>query len=196
MKDIVKLQALNLAVRLWASDRDRCEPLVRYVLQLARYDRSYDIRDRCRLLRNCLLRPAGDSGGAGKLFSVECFITQKPPPVVQSQFADRDHFQLGTLSHLLNQKCAGYAPLPEFPLQANEEGRAARGVVPLVGVEELERNGAKPFSVEDEESDEDDEDEEEEDEDEEESESGEDETLDEEESEAAAVGERGDQADC
>lgn len=52
--DCVKLQTMNLAVRLWITDRKRCELLIRYVMQLARYDRSYDIRDRCRFLRNFL----------------------------------------------------------------------------------------------------------------------------------------------
>jgi len=28
--------------------------LIDYIFQLARYDRSYDIRDRCRFLRNML----------------------------------------------------------------------------------------------------------------------------------------------
>lgn len=44
--DCVKLQALNLAVRLWCTDREKCGLLIDYVLKLARYDRSYDIRDR------------------------------------------------------------------------------------------------------------------------------------------------------
>lgn len=52
--DCVKLQTMNLAVRLWITDRERCKLLIRYVMQLARYDRSYDIRDRCRFLRNFL----------------------------------------------------------------------------------------------------------------------------------------------
>ncbi|KAI1718605.1 non-SMC mitotic condensation complex subunit 1 domain-containing protein [Ditylenchus destructor] len=106
--DCVKLQALNLAVKLWVTDREKCELLIRYVLQLARYDRSYDIRDRCRFLRNLLLNP--DS----KL-PVEIFLSEKPAPTLHSQFSDREHFQLGTLSHLLNQKCAGYTELPDFP---------------------------------------------------------------------------------
>jgi AP-3 complex subunit beta len=105
--DVVKLQTLNLAVRLWATDRERCELLVKYVLQLARYDRSYDIRDRCRLLRNCLFKDSP--------FPIECFMTNKPAPSFHSQFTDRENYQLGTLSHLLNQKCAEYTPLPDFP---------------------------------------------------------------------------------
>lgn len=30
-------------------------------------------------------------------------------------FADRDHFQLGSLSHLLNAKAGGYQELPDWP---------------------------------------------------------------------------------
>lgn len=30
-------------------------------------------------------------------------------------FLDRDQYQLGTLSHYLNQRCAGYHEIPEFP---------------------------------------------------------------------------------
>ncbi|KAI6178551.1 Ruby [Aphelenchoides besseyi] len=156
--DVVKLQTLNLAVRLWACDRERCELLVRYVLQLARYDRDYDIRDRCRLLRNCLFR-SSDSA-----FPVDCFLGSKPAPSMHSQFSDRDHFQLGTLSHLLNQKCSGYTELPDFPETAPEEGRSARSVLPL-GVEEIRTKQNNDLS-EQEESDESEIDEEEEVEDE------------------------------
>lgn len=45
-----------MAVRLWIIDpanrEGKCALLVKYIFQLARYDRSYDIRDRCRFLRN------------------------------------------------------------------------------------------------------------------------------------------------
>lgn len=30
-------------------------------------------------------------------------------------FVDRDHFQLGSLSHLLNAKAGGYQELPDWP---------------------------------------------------------------------------------
>ncbi len=33
-------------------------------------------------------------------------------------FADRDHFQLGSLSHLLNAKAGGYQELPDWPESA------------------------------------------------------------------------------
>ncbi|MFH4978894.1 hypothetical protein AB6A40_005603 [Gnathostoma spinigerum] len=108
--EIVKLQTMNLAVRLWLTDRDKCELLVQYVMQLARYDQSYDIRDRCRFLRNMLCA----ENKLGR-YAKEIFLAEKPSPAIQSSFKDRDQFQLGSLSHLLNQRCAHYRDLPPFP---------------------------------------------------------------------------------
>ncbi|KAI3409775.1 hypothetical protein GPALN_006151 [Globodera pallida] len=116
--DSVKLQSLNLAMRIWAIDpanrEGKCAILVKYVFQLARYDRSYDIRDRCRFLRNFLFLKETNS----IIFPLDIFLHERPAPVVHNSFADRaEHFQLGTLSHLLNQKCTGYTELPDFPSQ-------------------------------------------------------------------------------
>uniref|UniRef100_A0A7E4UZ16 AP-3 complex subunit beta n=1 Tax=Panagrellus redivivus TaxID=6233 RepID=A0A7E4UZ16_PANRE len=160
--DVVKLQTLNLAVRLWATDREKCELLVKYVIQLARYDRSYDIRDRCRFLRTFLFNEKC-------VFPLDVFMSAKPAPAIHSQYSDRESFQLGTLSHLLNQKCGGYTELPEFPeVMPDPSVRGPPVLQP--GVDEV---GSEVFS-----------DEEEEDEDEEEAEDGGYEDEDEEEVEA------------
>uniref|UniRef100_A0A914QZD4 AP complex subunit beta n=1 Tax=Panagrolaimus davidi TaxID=227884 RepID=A0A914QZD4_9BILA len=160
--DIVKLQILNLAIRLWATDRSKCELLVKYVIQLARYDRSYDIRDRCRFLRNLLLKD--DSK-----FPLKIFMTDKPAPAVHSQYSDRENFQLGTLSHLLNQKCNGYTELPDFP-EIAPDPTVRRSAMPL-SVDEIGKDALKgqkgeldKFYSDDESDEEEDEDEEDEDE--------------------------------
>uniref|UniRef100_A0A0R3RPX4 AP-3 complex subunit beta n=1 Tax=Elaeophora elaphi TaxID=1147741 RepID=A0A0R3RPX4_9BILA len=108
--EMVKLQTMNLAAKLWFTNRQECELLVRHVLQLARFDQSYDIRDRCRFLRNLLL-----SDNKLSAFANEIFITDKPSPTTQSTFKDREQFQLGSLSHFLNQRCRRYRDLPQFP---------------------------------------------------------------------------------
>lgn len=46
----VKVEALKLAVRLWMVRSEAVDKLVEYVFQLARFDRSYDVRDRWGLL--------------------------------------------------------------------------------------------------------------------------------------------------
>ncbi|KAI6182647.1 AP-3 complex subunit beta [Aphelenchoides bicaudatus] len=141
--DEVKLQTLNLAVRLWSTDRERCELLVKYVMQLARYDKSYDIRDRCRLLRNCLFKDSP--------FPINCFETEKPAPTFHSQFSDRgEHYQLGTLSHLLNHKCTEYTPLPDFPDVAPDP-TIRRSAMPL-GDEIKSKIDKQAKSISDEES--------------------------------------------
>lgn len=80
-KEIVKLQTMNLAARLWLINPEECKQLVLYVMQLARFDQSYDIRDRCRFLRNLLFVE-------NKLtpFAKEIFFTEKPSPIVQNSF--------------------------------------------------------------------------------------------------------------
>ncbi|CAB3410595.1 unnamed protein product [Caenorhabditis bovis] len=108
--ELVKVESLKLAVKLWMVKRDECEKLVHYVFQLARFDLSYDVRDRCRFLRNLMFNTEILSKHAE-----EIFMAKKPAPALMSTFKERDQFQLGSLSHVLNQKCAKYIELPEFP---------------------------------------------------------------------------------
>jgi AP-3 complex subunit beta len=70
----VKLQVVNFAVKLHLarpssspsplSDDDHVAKLVRYVLELARFDADYDVRDRTRLMTASLGLAAG--GGQGE----------------------------------------------------------------------------------------------------------------------------------
>jgi len=55
--DIVKLQIINLGAKLYSlNPTDQVLNLLfQYVLNLARYDLNYDIRDRARLLRGLIL---------------------------------------------------------------------------------------------------------------------------------------------
>lgn len=80
---MVKLQVLNMAVKLLLTNREQTLLLVQYVFQLAKYDQSYDLRDRARFLRN-LVMPQQEN----KLtqFAVKMFLTPKPAPVLESTF--------------------------------------------------------------------------------------------------------------
>ncbi|KAJ1363150.1 hypothetical protein KIN20_022942 [Parelaphostrongylus tenuis] len=108
--EVVKVETLKLAVKLWMIRRQESEKLVHYVLQLARFDLSYDIRDRCRFLRNLLFNTDVLSK-----YAEQIFMAKKPSPTLQSSFKEREQFQLGTLSHALNQRCSRYQDLPNFP---------------------------------------------------------------------------------
>ncbi|XP_069480806.1 AP-3 complex subunit beta-2 isoform X2 [Ambystoma mexicanum] len=112
-EDIVKLQVINLAAKLYLTNSKQTKLLTQYVLNLAKYDQNYDIRDRARFIRQ-LIVPT-EKGGALSKYAKKLFLAQKPAPVLESSFKDRDHFQLGSLSHLLNSKAVGYQELPDWP---------------------------------------------------------------------------------
>ncbi|XP_043981401.1 AP-3 complex subunit beta-2 isoform X1 [Gambusia affinis] len=115
-EDIVKLQILNLAAKLYLTNCKQTKLLTQYVLNLAKYDQNYDIRDRARFIRQ-LIVPTEKSGALSK-YAKKLFLALKPAPVLESPFKDRDHFQLGSLSHLLNAKAGGYQELPDWPESA------------------------------------------------------------------------------
>ncbi|XP_041034182.1 AP-3 complex subunit beta-2 isoform X2 [Carcharodon carcharias] len=115
-EDIVKLQIINLAAKLYLTNSKQTKLLTQYVLNLAKYDQNYDIRDRARFIRQ-LIVPTEKSGVLSK-YAKKVFLAQKPAPVLESSFKDRDHFQLGSLSHLLNSKAGGYQELPDWPESA------------------------------------------------------------------------------
>lgn len=93
-------------------------------------------------------------------------MSKKPAPSIQSQFSDRERFQLGTLSHLLNQKCPNYTDLPDFPIEAPDP-TIRRLALPLKADEEQVLTNQKKLSSLELKKDEEEEDEDEEDEDEE-----------------------------
>ena len=45
------------------------------------------------------------------------FLASKPPPTIESRFANREDFQLGSLSHFINCRAVDYQDLPAFPAQ-------------------------------------------------------------------------------
>lgn len=64
--------------------------LTQYVLNLAKYDQNYDIRDRARFIRQ-LIVPTEKSGALSK-YAKKLFLALKPAPVLESPFK-------GTESH-------------------------------------------------------------------------------------------------
>ena len=112
-EDIVKLQIINLAAKLCITNPKQTKLLCQYVFNLAKYDQNYDIRDRCRFLRQMIL--PGEKASALAKYAKKIFLATKPAPVLESKFKDREQFQLGTLSHILNTRATGYQELPDWP---------------------------------------------------------------------------------
>lgn len=51
----MKLQTVNLAAKLCISNPRQTKSLCQYILNMAKYDQNYDIRDRARFLRQLVL---------------------------------------------------------------------------------------------------------------------------------------------
>lgn len=112
--DLVKLQALTLGIKLYLKEGESINLLFQYVLNLARYDQSYDIRDRARFIRTVLFDTRGKCPQLSER-AHELFMAKKAPAQVSSQFHERSRFQISSLSHIVNHTVFAYEPLPDFP---------------------------------------------------------------------------------
>uniref|UniRef100_H2Z3B4 AP-3 complex subunit beta n=1 Tax=Ciona savignyi TaxID=51511 RepID=H2Z3B4_CIOSA len=89
--------------------------LAQYVLQLGKYDQSYDIRDRSRFIRHLIMPSSELANGQIHKHAKKILLAPKPAPVLESPFKGRDAYQLGSLSHAINAEANGYQKLPDFP---------------------------------------------------------------------------------
>lgn len=113
-EDIVKLQVLNLAVKLYLTNSSQTELLCQYIFSLARYDQNYDIRDRARFLKQFIFPATGEPSVLSEN-AKKVFLAKKPAPTLESKHKGREKYQLGSLSHYLNMRATGYHDLPDFP---------------------------------------------------------------------------------
>ncbi|XP_040915184.1 AP-3 complex subunit beta-1 isoform X2 [Toxotes jaculatrix] len=140
-EDIVKLQTVNLAAKLYLTNSKQTKLLTQYILNLGKYDQNYDIRDRTRFIRQ-LIVPNEKSGALSK-YARRILLAPKPAPVLESAFKDRDRFQLGTLSHSLNIKASGYQELSDWPAVAPDQSVRNVEVIEPVKSWELSAGKAK-----------------------------------------------------
>lgn len=135
-ENIVKLQVLNLAVKLFLTNPQQTDSLCRYLFSLARYDENYDIRDRARFLKPFIFPPNGETILSKQAKRI--FLSAKPAPSLVSQYS-REQFQLGSLAHYLNSRTHGYHDLPAFPKKAPDS--SVRGVENAINDNNFEQNG-------------------------------------------------------
>lgn len=150
-EDIVKLQIVNLAAKLYLTNSKQTKLLTQYILNLGKYDQNYDIRDRTRFIRQ-LIVPNEKSGALNK-YARRILLAPKPAPVLESAFKDRDRYQLGTLSHSLNIKATGYQELSDWPAVAPDQSvrnveviEPVKEWVPLVGKAKQSKSDDKFYS--------------------------------------------------
>lgn len=139
---MVKLQVLNLSVKLYLTNPQQTELLCQYVFSLARYDENYDIRDRARFLKPFIF-PVDANDTILSKNARKIFLASKPAPLLESKYHGREQYQLGSLSHYLNIRATGYHDLPTFPNEASDS--SVRDTVvesdrnPNVSSEDLQR---------------------------------------------------------
>jgi AP-3 complex subunit beta len=89
-ENIVKLQIINLAIKLHVTNSNKVNLLVQYVLNLAKYDQNYDIRDRARFLRALVFNNDKCPTLAKHLKKI--ILSSKPAPVLQSIYKGNHSF--------------------------------------------------------------------------------------------------------
>ncbi|XP_058128735.1 AP-3 complex subunit beta-2 [Anopheles ziemanni] len=149
-QDIVKLQVLNLAVKLHITNPAQTALLCQHLHNLARYDSNYDIRDRARFLKPFLLAASNNNNGnngmnGGSILLTHArkiFLSEKAAPTLESKYHGRRQYQLGSLSHYLNMPTNGYQDLPAWPLEAPDNTvRHVEPPAPLGGTGSAEYPG-------------------------------------------------------
>ncbi|EMS12124.1 Adapter-related protein complex 3 (AP-3) subunit [Entamoeba histolytica HM-3:IMSS] len=127
--ECVKQQVLTFAGKLYITNKEQSEKLVRYIFQLAMYDNSFDIRDRERLLRRFLF--AENNEHCKELFkhAKDILLSDKPTPVITGFNQQRQGLLEGTLSHYLNTIINGYTDLEDFALQASDPSLRKTNIV-------------------------------------------------------------------
>lgn len=117
---LVKLQTLNLGVKLYLTNPEQTTLLFQYVLNLAKYDTSYDLRDRARLIRRIIFNPANKADTLHE-HAAQLFITKKPVPsmdIITPTDSEGQYFFPGSFSSLLGHTAYGYLRVPTWTTEA------------------------------------------------------------------------------
>ena len=75
--------------------RPQTKLLTQYVLNLAKYDQNYDIRDRARFIRQ-LIVPTDKCGALSK-YAKKLILALKPAPILESPFKGEEHHNTASL---------------------------------------------------------------------------------------------------
>ncbi|OBZ82141.1 AP-3 complex subunit beta-2 [Choanephora cucurbitarum] len=115
-----KLQTITLSAKLICLNptHPTLNQLNQYLLNLARYDTSYDVRDRARFLRALTLQSVDEKQGLQQIKQhlPSILLSHKQPPVVQpTDSQNASDYNIGSLSLLAHQPLPGYEPLADYP---------------------------------------------------------------------------------
>jgi AP-3 complex subunit beta len=120
--ELVKLQVLNLGAKLLLTNPEQTSKIFTYVMNLAKYDTNYDIRDRARVMRRILFNPQGKATILQQ-HAQDVFITKKPVPTVTASLGEDaagKGFVIGSISSLVRHSVPGYSSLPEWATERTD----------------------------------------------------------------------------
>ncbi|KAJ9468156.1 AP-3 complex subunit beta [Diplonema papillatum] len=90
----------------------RVKSVFEHLMMLVKYDESFFLRDRARIVRKLLIEEAvPELKGKER----EIFAVAKKEADFSDPSEDRLRFNIGSLSHVLNSTVAGHVPLSDFP---------------------------------------------------------------------------------
>eukprot|EP00735_Rhodelphis_limneticus_P008848 TRINITY_DN2324_c0_g1::TRINITY_DN2324_c0_g1_i1::g.20669::m.20669 TRINITY_DN2324_c0_g1::TRINITY_DN2324_c0_g1_i1::g.20669 ORF type:complete len:858 (+),score=244.39,sp/Q7YRF1/AP3B1_CANLF/39.46/1e-148,Adaptin_N/PF01602.15/9.5e-113,HEAT_2/PF13646.1/0.00065,HEAT_2/PF13646.1/1.7e+03,HEAT_2/PF13646.1/5.9,HEAT_2/PF13646.1/65,Cnd1/PF12717.2/6.2e-05,Cnd1/PF12717.2/10,Cnd1/PF12717.2/90,HEAT/PF02985.17/1.6e+02,HEAT/PF02985.17/2.3,HEAT/PF02985.17/1.1e+02,HEAT/PF02985.17/3.6e+02,HEAT_EZ/PF13513.1/65,HEAT_EZ/P len=114
-EDEVKIQVMRACAKIYLNDpSERMKLLLTYILELAKFDPSCDLRDAGRLFYAVLFNP--DLTALHETQRI-LFLSSKPPAKLGFNVKDGRIFITNSLSHIVDHAVIGYRPLPEFPLE-------------------------------------------------------------------------------
>ena len=122
-EECVRLAVTELAIKCFLNDPETCTLLCQFVVSQARYDRSYDVRDKVRFYRRVMFPPENAQNTCPLLKSraTELFTGSKPSPDSSHVGDERHRFAMGSLSHVVRHATFGYVPLPDWAERNSED---------------------------------------------------------------------------
>ncbi|QDZ23674.1 subunit beta of clathrin/coatomer adaptor AP-3 complex [Chloropicon primus] len=107
----VKIQILNSLARLTIHGVEKAKPAFDYVLNMAKCDTSYSVRDKARLYGGL----TSGGGADGESISKKIILASANLKPISSPIDDsKNAFSIGSLSHLVDHSAPGYQTMPEF----------------------------------------------------------------------------------
>lgn len=109
--------------------------LFAYITLLARYDLSYDLRDRARLYKSILSTPSSTP------LATLLLLAPKPTPQAPSPSTGRERYTVGSAAMVVGEgeNVSGYEPLEDWVSESRAPSPSVRDVAPVEG--EAERRG-------------------------------------------------------
>ena len=126
-------------------DRHPISLLFSYILLLARYDLSYDLRDRARLYKSILSVPSSTQ------LATLLLLAPKPTPQAPSPSSGRESFTLGSAAMVIgkDEDIRGYEALPEWTTPSRAPSPSLREPPPSAtsGTDTYRGGGAMSMSA-------------------------------------------------